>query len=56
VLTVLANEAYRWYDIGSYNNKNVAAAYSGFIMLLSLGVAVLYLRTIRTQEEKEAAG
>ena len=22
----VANEAYRWYDIGSYNNKNVAAA------------------------------
>jgi len=56
VLTVLANETYRWYDIDGYNNKNVAAAYSGFIMLLSLGVGVLFLRTIRTQEEKEAAG
>ena len=56
VVTVLANEAYRWYDIGAYNNKNVAAAYSGFIMLLSLGIAVFYLRAVRTQEEREAAG
>jgi len=56
VVTTLANETYRWYDISSYNNKNVAAAYSGFIMLLSLGIAVFYLRAVRTQEEKEAAG
>ena len=51
VVTVLANETYRWYDIGRYNNPNVAAAYSGFIMLLSLSVAVFYLRTVRSQEE-----
>lgn len=56
VVTTLANETYRWYDISSYNNKNVATAYSGFIMLLSLGIAVFYLRAVRTQEEKEAAG
>ncbi len=54
IVTVLANETYRWYDVGSYNNPNVAAAYAGFIMLVSLGVAMIYLRTIRTQEEKVA--
>jgi multiple sugar transport system permease protein len=54
VVTVLANETYRWYDIATYNNPNVAAAYAGFIMLLSLGVSVIYLRTVRTQEEKVA--
>ncbi len=52
VVTVLANETFRWYDVASYNNPNVAAAYAGFIMLLSLGISVIYLRTVRTQEEK----
>ncbi len=52
VVTVLANETYRWYDIGGYNNPHVAAAYAGFIMLISLGVAIIYLRTVRSQEEK----
>jgi len=51
VVTVLANETYRWYDVAKYNNPNVAAAYSGFIMFISLGVAMIYLRTIRSQEE-----
>ncbi len=54
VVTVLANETYRWYDIGGYNNPHVAAAYAGFIMLISLSVAVIYLRTVRSQEEKVA--
>jgi multiple sugar transport system permease protein len=54
VVTVLANETYRWYDINTYNSPNVAAAYAGFIMLLSLGISVIYLRTVRTQEEKVA--
>jgi multiple sugar transport system permease protein len=54
VVTVLANETYRWYDVATYNNPNVAAAYAGFIMLLSLGISVIYLRTVRTQEEKVA--
>ncbi|MBN2303884.1 MAG: sugar ABC transporter permease [Anaerolineae bacterium] len=52
VVTVLANETYRWYEVGTYNNPNVAAAYAGFIMLISLGVAVFYLRAVRTQEER----
>jgi multiple sugar transport system permease protein len=51
VLTVLANETYRWYDPSRFNNPNMAAAYSGFIMLLSLGFSLFYLRAVRTQEE-----
>ncbi len=53
VFTVLANETYRWYDRGDwgYNNPNVAAAYSGLIMLISLGISFFYLRAVRTQEE-----
>ncbi len=53
VLTVLAYETYRWYDPGDsgFNNPHMAAAYAGFIMLLSLGFALIYLRTVRTQEE-----
>lgn len=53
VFTVLANETYRWYQGGDtgFNNPNVAAAYSGLIMLISLGVSLFYLRAVRTQEE-----
>jgi len=53
VLTVLAYETYRWYDPGDsgFNNPHMAAAYAGFIMLISLAFAVFYLRTVRTQEE-----
>jgi len=29
----------------------MAAAYAGFIMLISLVFALIYLRTVRTQEE-----
>jgi multiple sugar transport system permease protein len=52
VVTVLANETYRQY--ADLRNSNVAAAYSGFILLLSMISAVLYLRLIRTQEEMTA--
>ncbi|MFO7320293.1 MAG: ABC transporter permease subunit [Chloroflexota bacterium] len=55
VVTVLANETYRWYDPARFNNPNVAAAYAGFIMLLSLGIALFYLRAVRSQEEAEKA-
>jgi multiple sugar transport system permease protein len=53
VFTVLANETYRWYQSGDtgFNNPNVAAAYSGLIMIISLGISLFYLRAIRTQEE-----
>lgn len=53
VFTVLANETYRWYQggDGGFNNPNVAAAYSGLILIISLGVSMIYLRAVRTQEE-----
>lgn len=53
VFTVLANETFRWYDRGDggYNNPNVAAAYAGLIMIISLAISFFYLRAIRSQEE-----
>lgn len=51
VLTVLANETYRWYDPQRFNSPNMAAVYSLFIMMLSLGISLFYLRAVRTQEE-----
>ena len=49
IVTVLANEAYRqYYDL---RNVNVAAAYAGLILLLSMISAVFYLRTVRSNEE-----
>lgn len=53
IFTVLANETYRWYNRGDggFNNPNVAAAYAGLIMLISLGISFFYLRAVRTQEE-----
>jgi len=55
ILTVLANETYRWYDPGRFNNPNVAAVYAGFIMVISLGVSLFYLRAVQTQEERTRA-
>lgn len=52
VTTVLAREAFFWYDPSGFNNPNVAAAYAGLIMLLSLGISLFYLRVVATQEEK----
>ncbi len=49
VVTVLTNETYRQYS--DFRNPNVAAAYAGLILLLSMVSAFLYLRTITTQEE-----
>jgi len=48
-MSVLASEAYRWYN--SYRNPNVAAAYAALIMLLSIVATVLYLRALYTREE-----
>ena len=48
-LTVLSAEAYSWYSVRS--REEVAAAYAGLIMLLSLGISMFYLRAVRTQEE-----
>lgn len=52
VVTVLANETYRQYN--DFRNPNVAAAYAILILLLSMVSAIVYLRTIRTQEETAA--
>jgi multiple sugar transport system permease protein len=49
VVTVLAGETYRQYN--EFRNPNVAAAYAGLILLLSMVSAVIYLQLIRTQEE-----
>ncbi len=52
IVTVLANETYRqYYD---FRNPNVAAAYAGFILILSMFSAAIYLRLVRTQEEAAA--
>ncbi len=48
-LTVLANETYRWYV--EFRNPNIAAAYAGLILLISMVTAIFYLRSVRTQEE-----
>jgi multiple sugar transport system permease protein len=52
VVTVLANETYRQYY--TLRNMYVAAAYAGFILLISMFSAVIYLRMVRTQEEASA--
>jgi len=52
VVTSLAHETYRQYS--QLRNPNVAAVYAAFILLISMAIAVLYLRTIRSQEEVEA--
>lgn len=54
-VTVLANETYRWYDPNRYGNPNVAAAYAGLIMILSLGISLIYLRLVSSQEERTRA-
>ncbi len=52
VVTVLANEAYRqYYDL---RNVNMAAAYAGLILIISMVTAVFYLRTVRSNEEAAA--
>ena len=49
-ITLLAAEAYRWYN--AYRNPNVAAAYAALILILSLASAALYLWGLRTPEEQ----
>jgi len=49
VVTVLARETFRQYY--TLRNNNVAAAYAGFILLLSMASAIIYLRLVRSQEE-----
>lgn len=47
---VLSLEAFLWYR--RLQNEHVAAAYASLILVISLVVAWLYLRVIRTQEEQ----
>ncbi|HEY8446987.1 MAG TPA: sugar ABC transporter permease [Thermomicrobiales bacterium] len=49
-MTVLASEAYRWYS--DYRNPHVAAAYAGFILLLSVLSTLLFLWLLPTREEQ----
>jgi multiple sugar transport system permease protein len=49
VVTVLANESYRQYF--ALRNNNVASAYALFILFLSIGSAVFYLRSVRAESE-----
>jgi multiple sugar transport system permease protein len=49
IVTTLANETYRQYY--EFRNANVAAAYGVLILALSMGSALFYLRTLRTQQE-----
>ncbi|GAB4564723.1 MAG: hypothetical protein Kow0047_14720 [Anaerolineae bacterium] len=49
IVTVLANETYRQYS--QFRNPNVAAAYAGFILILSMISASIYLRMVRSHEE-----
>ena len=51
VLSVLAYETYRWYDPARFNSPNMAAVYAGFIMFISLGISLFYLRAVRSQDE-----
>ena len=48
--TVLAAEAWRWQDTNQ--DANVAAAYAGLILVLSLVSAALVLRVLRTPKEQ----
>jgi len=49
-ITLLAAEAYRWYN--AYRNPNVAASFAVLIMTLSIASTVLYLRTLGTRPEE----
>lgn len=48
-LPVLVGEAYNWQ--GSYQNTHVASAYALFILLVSIGSTLVYLRLLRVRRE-----
>lgn len=52
VVTVLANEAFRQYS--DLRNSNMAAAYAGLILVISMVSSIFYLRAVRTSEEAGA--
>jgi multiple sugar transport system permease protein len=49
-MTLLAAEAYRWYD--AYRNPSVAAAYAALILVLSILSTAFYLWGLRTPAEQ----
>jgi hypothetical protein len=49
-LTVLASQAQRWAT--SIDNDNVAAAYAGVILILSIVSTILFLWLLPTREEQ----
>ncbi len=53
IVTTLARETFRWYS-DEIRNPNMAAAYAGLIMLISIITAIFYLRAVRTQQELAA--
>jgi multiple sugar transport system permease protein len=48
-LPVLVGEAYNWQ--GAYQNTHVASAYALFILLVSIGTTLVYLRVLRVRRE-----
>ena len=46
---VLVGEAYNWQ--GAYQNTHVASAYALFILLVSIGSTLVYLRLLRVRRE-----
>jgi multiple sugar transport system permease protein len=50
--TVLAAEAYRWYT--DLRNAQVAAAYAGLILILSIAATLVFLWLLPTKEEEQA--
>lgn len=53
IVTTLSRETYRWYS-EEIRNANLAAAYAGFIMLISIFAALFYLRAVRSEQEASA--
>jgi multiple sugar transport system permease protein len=49
-VTSMAEEAVRWAN--DIDNDNVAAAYAGLILAMSIGATVLFLRLLPTREEQ----
>jgi len=50
-MTVMASEAYRWYN--EYRDPHVAAAYAGFILLLSVSSTLLILWLLPVRQEQQ---
>lgn len=51
-LPILAGQAYFWFY--SYQNPNIAAAYSVVILVLSIGASIIYLSMVRPRAQAAA--